>query len=124
MENYSIFKVLSILSFHFIKKNKEKGASRVGCFKAQLTEQPTEWQLVRARRGAGRQKKKDQKCAGRTQKLAGGGAEQISDSFAAPPDPAQLPGVAVCLRWASASLVWTKRSLLLSAAGCSILLAP
>jgi hypothetical protein len=52
-----IVTLLSILSFHFIKK-KEKGASRVGCFKAQLTEQPTGWQLVRARRGAGRQEKK------------------------------------------------------------------
>jgi hypothetical protein len=35
--------------FHFIKKKeREEGASRVGRYKAQLTEQPTGWQLARA----------------------------------------------------------------------------
>ena len=39
-------------------------------------------------------------------KLSGGGAEQLSDLFAALPDPAQLPGAAISLRWASAPLVF------------------
>jgi hypothetical protein len=42
--------------------------------------------------------------------VPGGGAEQRSDLFAALPNPAQLPGAAVCLRWASAPPVFQRFS--------------
>jgi hypothetical protein len=34
--------------FFTLLKKREEGASRVGRYKAQLTEQPTGWQLARA----------------------------------------------------------------------------
>jgi hypothetical protein len=44
--------------FEFSLYKKRGGASRVGRFKVQLIEQPTGWQLARARWGAGQQRKK------------------------------------------------------------------
>jgi hypothetical protein len=41
-------KLMSILSFHLKIYIIRGGASRVDPFKAQLTEQPTGWQLARA----------------------------------------------------------------------------